>query len=96
MARISFSALSFLRQELSGRDVGCSNARLDVPQGTTIAQLVDMLGLADSEVEAAFLNGRVVPMDSELADGDRVALVPPGTPGPHRALLGMTKVRRAT
>ena len=48
-----------------------------------------MLGLERRDVEAVFVNGKVVPASSVLRDGDRVAFVPPGLPGPHRYLLGL-------
>ena len=40
-------------------------------------------------LEAAFLNGPVVP-------GDQVAFVPRGTPGPHRYTLGIHRAGRAS
>ncbi len=47
--------------------------------------------LKENDVEAVFLNGKVVPFDSKVKDGDRVALIPPGTPGSYRLILGMKK-----
>ena len=34
----------------------------------------------------------VVAMNAVVTGGDRVALVPPGGPGPYRALLGFKKL----
>ena len=45
----------------------------------------------ETEVEAAFVNGVVVPFEQVLEDKDRVALVPPGTPGPYRVMLAMVQ-----
>jgi molybdopterin converting factor small subunit len=40
------------------------------------------------DVEVTFINGKVAPFNKRIQDGDRVALVPPGTPGPYRVCLG--------
>ena len=92
MITITFNAFSFLQPKLAARHIGYSNARFEVPEGTTVEELIARCSLAEHEVEAVFLNGRVVPWDRELHDGDRVALVPPGTPGPYRVLLRIAKL----
>lgn len=89
MIAITFNAFSFLRVKLKSLNVDHINAGLTIPEGTTAGGLVTRLGLEPEEVEAIFLNGKVVPKDTVLHDNDRVAFVPPGTPGPHRALLGL-------
>ncbi|MGO0121903.1 MoaD/ThiS family protein [Desulfothermobacter acidiphilus] len=61
---------------------------LSVPERTTVAQLLERLDLPPREVEAVMVNGRVVPWGYKLREGDRVGLIPPGTPGPYRVLLG--------
>ena len=91
MSTITFSAFSFLRPKLAGRGVCCSGATLEMPEGITVGELAARLGLEEGDVEAAFINGRITSVDSALHDGDRVALVPPGTPGPYRVLLGIAK-----
>ena len=91
MATITFSAFSFLRPKLESRNIGYSNVRLEIPEGISVKELVESVGLEQGDVEAAFVNGRVVPMDSVLHNDDRVGLVPPGTPGPYRVLLGIFK-----
>jgi molybdopterin converting factor small subunit len=45
-------------------------------QGQTVADLVREAGLADEDIKIAFVNSRVVAMDSVLSDGDRVGLAP--------------------
>ena len=53
------------------------------------AELLVRLGIAAERVEVIFINRKAVPADCALIrPGDRVALVPPGVPGPHRFLLG--------
>jgi hypothetical protein len=51
---------------------------------------LEALDIPRRDVEALIVNRRTVPVDgSILRPGDRVALVPPGVPGPHRVLLGL-------
>ena len=46
-------------------------------------------------VEVLMINGKVVwPAEAILYPGDRVALLPPGTPGPYRVLLGIKSAER--
>lgn len=94
MITITFNAFTFLRPKLESKGIGYSNARMEIPEGTAVKEFVFELGLEQEDVEAVFVNGRVVPKDSVLQDNDRVAFVPQGTPGPHRALLGITNLKR--
>jgi sulfur carrier protein ThiS len=91
MITVTLNALSFLRPKLREKRIDCSDARLEIPSGTTVDELIQSFGLEPHEVEAVFVNGRVTSRERELHEGDRVGLVPPGTPGPHRVLLGMVK-----
>lgn len=51
--------------------------------------LLDLLDIPPERVEVMFVNRKAVAADSaSIHPGDRVALVPPGVPGPHRFLLG--------
>ena len=93
MIAIVFNAFSFLRPKLESKGIGYSQAKLEIPEGITVRELITELGLEREEVEAAFVNGKVVPMESILQNNDRVGLVPPGTPGPYRVILGMVKQR---
>jgi molybdopterin converting factor small subunit len=91
MPNIIFSALSFLRKPLREQGIGCSEAAMSIADGTTPADLIGQLGLAREAVEAVFINGKAGDFEEPLHDGDRVALMPPGTPGPHRVLLRIKK-----
>jgi hypothetical protein len=52
--------------------------------------LLTQLDIARERVEALIVNHTTVPVEGTvLRPGDRVALVPPGVPGPHRLLLGL-------
>jgi hypothetical protein len=53
------------------------------------AQLLDRLSIEPEGVEVIFVNRKAFAADkATIRPGDRVALVPPGVPGPHRFLLG--------
>jgi molybdopterin converting factor small subunit len=91
MPRIIFSALSFLRKPLQEKGIGCCEAAMSIADGATPDDLLAHLGLAREAVEAVFINGRAGDFETPLKDGDRVALLPPGTPGPHRMLLRIKK-----
>jgi len=90
---ITFNAFSFLRKKL--QDAGVDkyiNAKISIPDNCTINYLIEnIMHLKKDDVEAVFLNSKVVPKESIIHDGDRVALVPPGTPGSYRLQLGMKK-----
>jgi sulfur carrier protein ThiS len=91
MATILFNAFSFLQKKLKDNNQPYANVSMDIPEETTVAGLLTNLGLAEKDVEAAFVNGTVVPFDTVLEDADRVALIPPGTPGPYRVMLAMVQ-----
>jgi hypothetical protein len=64
-----------------------------VADGTTGPELLSLLDIPPDQVEVIFINGTVHrPADAVFRPGDRVALVPPGTPGPYRALMGFKKL----
>ncbi|MEG6584741.1 MoaD/ThiS family protein [Dendrosporobacter sp. 1207_IL3150] len=55
-------------------------------------ELLLRLNITKDKVEILFINGKVfLPCQAEIIPGDRVALVPPGTPGPYRVLLGFVQ-----
>jgi hypothetical protein len=66
------------------------------PRAVTVADetpgpaLLELLEIPRERVEALIVNHTTVPVEGTvLRSGDRVALVPPGVPGPHRLLLGL-------
>lgn len=95
MITITFKAFSFLQPKVACGGLGGLDGRLELAEGTTIRALIAETGLSEGEVAGVLLNGRAVPWDRELHDGDRVALVPPGTPGPHPMLLGIVNLPQA-
>jgi len=89
MATIKFSAFSFLKQQLNEKGIDCSTSPLQIKEGITLYQLLEQVGLHDEEVEAIFVNHRIMPKDTLLKEGDKVALVPPGgIPGHVAAYVG--------
>jgi sulfur carrier protein ThiS len=94
MMTITFNAFSFLQPKLRSKNINYSNAKMELPEGITLKELIIKLGLKLEDVEAAFVNHKVVSMDSILHNNDRVAFVPPATPGPYRFLLGMVKLKQ--
>ena len=88
MPVITFNAFSFLQKKLREKDIEYSNAAMTIEAGTRAKDLVKLVQLKPEEVEVVFINGKVAPFDTIIQDKDRVALVPHGTPGPYRVLLG--------
>ncbi|MFH2091265.1 MAG: MoaD/ThiS family protein [Pseudomonadota bacterium] len=88
MAVITFNAFSFLQKKLREKGIQYANVQMTIEPGICASDLIHLVQLDAHEVEAVFINGLVAPVDTILKDGDRVALIPPGTPGPYRVLLG--------
>ena len=86
---VTVSAFSFLQKKLKGRLAGYYDVPVLLEEGGTVSMLICGLGLDEGDVEGAFVNGGACCVGTVLHDGDRVGLVPPGTPGPHRVYLGL-------
>ncbi len=70
-----------------------SPLEVDIQGEMTGEQLLAMLDIPPEKVEVVFVNGKAfTPPVAVLTGGDRVALVPPGMPGPYRVLLGFKKL----
>ena len=89
MGSVLFNAFSFLQKKLKAQNIDCVNARLDFKDGQCVKDVLDGIGIAPQDIEGVFVNGKVAPLDTQLHDGDRIAALPPGTPGPYRLLLGL-------
>ena len=94
MITITFNAFSSLQQKLRRKNIDYVDAKMEIPEGSTASELALELGLKAEDIEGVFVNHRVVPMDSVLHNNDRVAFVPPGTPGPYRVLLGLVNAKK--
>ena len=49
---------------------------MEIPDGATLADLVNQLKLPREEIKVLFVNGRSRPMDWVLAHGDEVGIFP--------------------
>ncbi len=94
MPYITLKAFSFLQPRLRSLGVPSSSWDMDIHPGETVADILHKLGLEQAEVEAVFVNGRTAPLSTPLQNGDRLALIPPGTPGPYRVLLGIRNANK--
>ena len=66
---------------------------VDVQGEITGTELLALIGLPAEMVEVIFVNGKAfTPPFAVVTGGDRVALAPPGVPGPYRVLLGFKKM----
>jgi plastocyanin len=66
--------------------------RVALEHEVTGRELVMQLGIPEERVEVMFVNRKAyTPALVTVKPGDRVALVPPGTPGPYRLFLGFKK-----
>ena len=76
------------------RERGWTSPRpVDVQGEISGEDLLAMLDLKREMVEVIFVNGKAHPPDDAIVrGGDRVALAPPGVPGPYRVLLGFKKM----
>jgi len=50
---------------------------VELPQDSTLADLVDYLGLPNDQVKVTFVNGRAQKLDHHLEPGDEVGIFPP-------------------
>ncbi len=86
---VNFNAFSFARLALRKQGIDCVNVDRELRDGMSVQDFIDELGFAPGKIKAVFVNGTVVPKNTLLRDGDRVALLPPGTPGSYRLILGI-------
>ena len=70
-----------------------SPMQLEIDQDITGDELLAQLDIPPERVEVLLVNGKAVwPSAARIQPSDRVALLPPGTPGPYRVLLGFKKM----
>ncbi|MCL6611038.1 MAG: MoaD/ThiS family protein [Peptococcaceae bacterium] len=62
---------------------------VDLAEECTAADLAERLEIPPELIEAVFINGVARRPGDVVRPGDRVAFVPPGTPGPYRVILGI-------
>ena len=88
---ITLNAFSFLQKKMKQNGHDCYNVDMAVPKGLSVSDLIAHLGLVQDDVEGVFVNGTIVKFNKIIENGDRVGLLPPGTPGPYRVMLGIVQ-----
>jgi len=78
-----------LRALMRERGLPVGYERVVPREGKTGFEVAEELELPEERIEVMFRNGLIRSLDEKVFPGDRVAFVPPGTPGPYRVLLGM-------
>lgn len=76
MIEIEVRLYATLRKYIPGLGVG-EPLRVQMAEGSTVADLLRQLGVPPSEVKTAIINNRQQDEDYRLCDGDRVALFSP-------------------
>ena len=67
--------------------------QLEVEDEISGPALLEKLDIPLERVEVLLINGKTFwPETAMVKPGDRVALLPPGTPGPYRVLLGIKRM----
>ncbi|MBF0258919.1 MAG: MoaD/ThiS family protein [Desulfamplus sp.] len=92
--KITLNAFSFLQKKLTDNGFSFYNVEMEIPEKSTVNDLLAILKLAREDVEGVFVNGSIASFNAKLSMGDRVGLLPPGTPGPYRVMLGIVKKNR--
>lgn len=69
--RIKVRLYASLRQDHAPEEA------VEVPSGTTVASMIEMLGLHAPTVTLIFINGRHADFQTEVHEGDEIALFPP-------------------
>ena len=69
---------------------------LDLAEETSARDLAGKLNIPLDRIEIVFVNGMARGIDCTISPGDRVAFVPPGTPGPYRVILGFVQNKNKT
>lgn len=71
----------YLPQQLDGRPRSGNVIELDLPDGTTVQQVIDRFGLPTKLVHLVLVDGAFVPKEQResrvLADGQALAIWPP-------------------
>jgi molybdopterin converting factor small subunit len=80
-----------LRKYLDRRNIPYFIKKHMTADDLTPMDIAGELDLPPGEIEGVFVNGKICAMDLPLSQGDRVAFLPYGTPGPYRVFLGIVK-----
>lgn len=90
--RVEVRGFSFLKQIFDERNWPFP-MYYSLEEPCTALELAKRLDLPLDKIEAVFINGLANPLEEGVVKpGDRVAFLPPGTPGPYRVILGIVKL----
>ena len=89
--RVTIKIFGSLRRHMDEEGLPYAIEKEIAPEGVVAIDIAKGIGLPPEEIEAVFLNGRVINIYDTISPGDRVAFFPYGTPGPYRVFLGMAK-----
>ncbi|MCF6174020.1 MAG: MoaD/ThiS family protein [Campylobacteraceae bacterium] len=93
MIKINLLAFSFLKKKLDDKNITNKNKEIQIKENMSVENLINMIGLDKDEVEGVFVNHKILTLQTILQDGDRVALVPPGSiPNHVKAYVGVNLV----
>lgn len=92
--RVEVRGFSFIKEIFDQRNLPFPFFT-DLSEECTAGELAERLGIPADIIEAVFINGVVRRLGDTVRPGDRVAFVPPGTPGPYRVILGIAKRDKA-
>lgn len=73
--RIEVAVFATLRRYMPELGIG-ETKTLEVEPGTTMAEVVEMLGLPKDEVQIVVRNHRHADLSDAVTEGDRIAFVP--------------------
>ncbi|MFN2244144.1 MAG: MoaD/ThiS family protein [Anaerolineae bacterium] len=76
MITVQAKLFATLRQYKPGIGIG-EPFSVDLPDGSTVRDLVRQLQLPEDQVKLMFINARSAELDHPLADGDEVGIFPP-------------------
>lgn len=72
--KLEIKLFATLRPYMKGT---CEDGTMEVPEGSTVADVITALNLPDEQVRLVFVNGRHQGRDEVLGEGDRLGLFPP-------------------
>jgi hypothetical protein len=94
---VDIGVFGFLRRHMDAQGLPYNVQKAITRRGETAYDIAKGLQIPPEEIEAVFLNGKVINIYDHVFPGDRIAFFPYGTPGPYRVFLGMARenIKRA-
>ena len=95
IAPVTIRMFGMLRSARTERGLAPISEMTPPATGLSARDIAHALDLPVDQIEGVFVNHVVRGLDHIVMPGDRIAFVPPGTPGPHRFLLGLYGAEKA-